>query len=72
MKKNTYVIWKTKDGKNGFGQVITDEVDGHVQVAVHRWDGGCPVNIPETPDEAQLEVHPVIWCTTTWLTIVSI
>ncbi|HEV3059762.1 MAG TPA: hypothetical protein VGY48_16035 [Vicinamibacterales bacterium] len=55
MKKGTLVSWSTKDGNQGFGKVITDEDDGHVQVAVMS-DG---------------EKHHVIWCTVTWLTVVG-
>jgi hypothetical protein len=52
MKKSTKVSWTTKDGNQGFGVTITDEEDGHIQVAVMS-DG---------------EKHHVIWCAVTWLT----
>lgn len=53
MKKNTPVKWVTSLGVHGTGVVISDEVDGHVLVAV---------------DNAQGEEHHVIYCTVTWLT----
>lgn len=69
MKKQTFVTWTTKDGKRGFGQVITDEENGRVQVAVHSWDSK---NTPPIPlPEQELEVHPVIYCTVTWLAVVT-
>lgn len=55
MKKNTKVKWVTASGMHGTGVVITDEEDGHVQVAV---------------DAPLGEEHHVIYCTVTWLTIV--
>ncbi len=52
MKKKTAVIWKTRDGNTGMGVTISDEDDGHIQVAVMS-DG---------------EKHHVILCAVTWLT----
>lgn len=68
MKKGTRVCWTLKSGlAGGQGTVITDEVDGAVQVKVEsRWrnDG----------DTGQLsswieEMHYVISCTVTWLSV---
>lgn len=53
MKRGDKVEWKLKTALKGHGVVISDEVDGHVQVAV----------------ESDGEVHHVIWCATTWLTV---
>lgn len=55
MKKDTKVSWTTKDGNQGFGVTVSDEVGGHILVAVMS-DG---------------EKHHVIWCTVTWLTPLS-
>ena len=55
MKKSTKVTWQTKDGNTGFGITISDEEDGHILVAILT-DG---------------EKHHVIWCTVTWLTVVT-
>lgn len=66
MSKFTYVTWKTKDGKRGYGQVISDESESRVQVAVYSWDSQNPNGIPNNDQE--LEVHPIIYCTVTWLT----
>lgn len=58
MKKKTKVSWLTSNGvgqepTKGHGITISDEEDGHIQVAVFS-DG---------------EKHHVIWCTVTWLTV---
>jgi len=53
MKKGTKVKWVTASGVAGSGEVLADEVDGHVPVAVDAPPG---------------EEHRVIWCTVTWLT----
>lgn len=58
LKKNTNVTWHTKDGIEGRGIVISDEEDGHVLVEVHSLRGKVD------------EVHFVIRCTVTWLTVV--
>lgn len=70
MKKNSMVSWTTKDGKHGFGKIVVmDEANGSAFVAVHSWDSA---NTPPIPlPEQELEVHPVIYCTLTWLTPVS-
>jgi hypothetical protein len=57
MKKGTKVSWVLGNGANqsstiGHGVTISDEEDGHVQVAVLTMG----------------EMHHVIWCTVTWLT----
>lgn len=55
MQKNTQVRWVLKTGHTGTGITISDEEDGHIQVAVVSRDGVAP------------EVHHVIWCAVTWL-----
>lgn len=55
MKKNTLVRWITSKGVHGSGVTISDESEGHVQVAADEGDG---------------EPHPVIYCAVTWLTVV--
>ncbi len=45
------------------------EENERVQVAVHSWDSQNTPPIPLPQDE--LEVHPVIYCTVTWLTYVN-
>lgn len=60
MKKGTRVSWLAEGATvRGHGTVITDEENGHVQVAV---DGGTLEAIP-------IAYHLVIWCTVTWLTV---
>ena len=54
MIKGTLVSWTIPDGRVGTGQVVTDEVDGHVFVAIDA-EAGYP--------------HPVIYCAVTWLTV---
>ena len=53
MKKGAKVKWVAADGVNGSGEVLTNEVDGHVLVAVD-----APAN----------REHRVIYCAVTWLT----
>lgn len=55
MKKGTKVDWTLTTGQTGSGITITDEEDGHIQVAVHE------------EGSVQLEMHHVIFCATTWL-----
>jgi hypothetical protein len=65
MKKGTKVSWALKDNAGtGTGTVISDEVDGHVQVAVDTQTGGGTT--------VTYEMHYVIWCTVTWLTVIGI
>lgn len=60
MRKGTRVSWLAEGATiRGHGVTISDEVDGHVQVAV---DGGVFENIPTA-------YHIVIHCTVTWLTV---
>jgi len=60
------VCWTLKDGSRGEGVTATDEIDGHIMVAVD----------PLQPDpnrkyaQSSLEFHPLIFCTVTWLTII--
>lgn len=54
MKKGTRVTWVTARGVHGNGEVLTDELDGHVLVAVSADKG---------------EEHRVIYCTVTWLNV---
>jgi hypothetical protein len=64
MKKGTKVSWTLKGGaEGGSGTTITDEVDGHVQVAIdsHWKNGQTWAN----------EEKYTIWCAVTWLTVVS-
>lgn len=56
MKKGTKVNWLTASGVRGSGQLVSDESEGHVFVAVD-----APVG----------EEHRVIYCTVTWLTVVK-
>ncbi len=57
----TRVGWTLKDGTKGEGQTLSDEVNGHVLVAVDPK--------LDAPSAFSREVHPVIWCTATWLTV---
>lgn len=63
----TRVGWTLKDGSKGTGRVLAmfsateTELDGHVLVAVDPK--------PDAPSALSREVHPVIWCTVTWLTV---
>ena len=52
LTKGSKVVW-TEGGVPGSGQVITDEQDGHILVAVDAEPGYH---------------HPVIYCAVTWLT----
>lgn len=54
------VSWTLKDGSVGKGTIAFDEADGRVLVAVDPK--------PDAPSAFSREVHPVIWCTATWLT----
>ncbi len=56
MKKGLKVSWITASGVHGTGQLISDELDGHVLVAVD-----APIG----------EEHRVIYCTVTWLTAIA-
>lgn len=59
MSKNSLVTWTTKDGKHGQGKILVmDEANASAFVKVLSWDKG-----------EELEVHPVIYCTLTWLTL---
>lgn len=59
MKKGTRVSWLASGAiVRGHGVTISDEVDGHIQVAC---DGGTFEYIP-------MAYHVVIYCTVTWLT----
>jgi len=60
VKRGARVGWTLKDGTPGKGTVISDEADGHVLVAVDPK--------PDAPSAFTREVHPVIYCTVTWLT----
>ncbi len=70
MKKGTKVSWLLRGPGTiqqvtggGSGTVITDEVDGKVQVAVEsQWGQG---------QQWENEMHYVIWCNVTWLSIVA-
>ena len=53
--KGSRVKWTTASDVKGSGEVLTDEENGHVYVAV---------------DAPQGEEHRVIYCTVTWLTII--
>ncbi len=70
MKKGTKVSWTLKSGTaGGSGTVVTDEVDGEVQVKVEsQWElHGTSGQKTVTENE----MHYVISCTTTWLTVVA-
>lgn len=54
MKKGTSVNWVTASGIKGSGLTISDEIDGHILVAVDASPG---------------EEHRVIYCAVTWLKI---
>lgn len=62
MKKGTQVRWTLKDSSQGSGTVITDEVDGHVQVSVET--------VTYNGQTKDVEPHNVIWCAVTWLTAI--
>lgn len=60
MKKNTRVSWMIQGASfRGIGKTITDEEDGHINVAVDNFG-----YVSEVP----LGYHPVIHCAVTWLT----
>ncbi len=60
MKKGTKVSWLAAGTTvRGHGTTISDEIDGHILVAVN---GGVFEYIP-------IAYHMVIYCTVTWLTI---
>jgi hypothetical protein len=62
MKKGTRVSWLAEGATiRGTGVTISDEENGHVQVAV---DGGVLQDIP-------ISYHLVIYCTVTWLTVAT-
>lgn len=63
MKKSTRVGWTLKDGTPGTGTVISDEENGRVLVAVDPK--------LDAPSAFTREVHPVIFCTVTWLTPIA-
>ena len=69
MKKGTKVSWTLKSGNGGGnGTVITDEVDGEVQVKVEsRWEEWPRTGQRSVTSE---EMHYVISCTVTWLTVI--
>ena len=54
MRKGTAVTWITSSDVHGSGITITDEADGHVQVAVDAPAG---------------QEHRLIYCAVTWLRI---
>ena len=60
------VMWTLKDGSRGTGEVIqtfVHRVDRHVLVAVNPID--------TAPSAYSREVHPVIFCAATWLTVLG-
>lgn len=70
MKKGTKVAWTLRSGMaGGSGTVISDEVDGEVLVKVeNRWEEFAMSGQRSVTSE---EVHYVISCQTTWLTVVQ-
>lgn len=63
MKKGTKVGWFLQGGsQSGSGEVISDEENGHVLVAVNSLRGESPEN---------LGYHPVIRCAVTWLNVLA-
>jgi len=63
MKKGTRVSWTLKNNQGqGTGTVITDEEDGCVQVKVETLNAGGQTTT--------YEMHYVISCTVTWLTVI--
>lgn len=70
MKKGTKVSWTLKSGKaGGSGTVITDELDGEVQVKVEtQWEDH---QLSGQRSATQNEMHYVISCAVTWLTEIT-
>jgi hypothetical protein len=70
MNKFQFASWVSKDNKHGFGQVISDEQEGHVLVAVHGRDSSNNPPIPQPG--AELDVCPVVYMPVTRLTLVNV
>jgi hypothetical protein len=69
MKKNTKVSWALKSGMaGGIGTVITDEVDGSVQVKVESQWETHQMTGQKTVTENEMQY--VISCNISWLTVI--